>query len=322
MADNRKTRNPLRPSLHLSTPIVLLAVGVLGPVVLTAAAGVVAIALFENPKELVLGLLSVTLALAALATAIVVTVLLGKRSRLARMQADLLANVSHELKTPLAGIRLHAQTLLQPEAASDSAILHQCATTIVRETEWLSNTVDTLLTWRGSASDRTAVNLVPGCLADACGAAAERFSRMLPPDETQFTVQIQSTAKVAMDAKAMDSILMNLLTNAFKYSMPPRHIELAATDLASHVLVSVRDNGIGISPYDQARIFEPFYRADNRLRAKASGAGLGLAIVAHLASLHGASIHVQSEVGKGTTFELRFPTLAQPENSTEAHVRT
>ena len=216
MADNRNTRHPLRPTLHLSTPIVLLAVGVLGPVVLTAAAGIVAVALWENPKELVLGLLSVTLGLAALATAIVVTVLLGKRSRLARMQADLLANVSHELKTPLAGIRLHAQTLLQPEAASNPEILSQCVSTIVRETEWLSNTVDTLLTWRGAASDRNALSLAPGSMADACNAAAERFARMLPPGEARFEVQIQSSATVAMEPKAIHSIIINLLTNAYK----------------------------------------------------------------------------------------------------------
>ncbi len=302
--------NTLRTGLRLSTPIVLLAVGVLGPVVLASATGIVAIALWESPKELVLGLLSLTLGLAALGTAIVVTVLLGKRSRLARMQSDLLASVSHELKTPLAGIRLHAQTLMQPEAASDPSIVAQCAQTIERETEWLSNTVDTLLTWRSSSRDNHRMSLQTGTLADLCELVANRFQRMLPPDGTRFDVSLQTREQVRYDSSALTSILMNLLTNAYKYSMPPRHIQFLVKDLPNQVLVRITDNGIGIAKEDQDKIFEPFYRVDNRLRAQASGAGLGLAIVAHLVHLHHGSVGVESRVGDGATFEVRFPIAA------------
>jgi len=310
-----KAKPGLRQSLRLVTPIVLLSVGVLFPVVLTSAGGIVALALWENPRELVLGILSVIFGVAAGGTAIVVTVILGRRSKLARLQSDLLGAVSHELKTPIAGIRLYAQTLQQDGASAKPEVVQECSESIVRETEWLTSVVDTLLTWRAAAKDRD--NLVLRCepLQNAVNQAAQRFSRMVMPGECEFDVRLHTELCVQHDPAAIGIIIMNLLTNSFKYSTNPKRISLLARDEGTDVVISVRDNGIGISPSEAKRIFEPFYRVDNRLTSGASGAGLGLAIVDHLVGAHGGTVQVFSDVGKGALFEIRLPSSAPPNPS-------
>lgn len=301
----------LRQSLRLVTPIVLLSVGVLLPVVLVSAAGIVALALWENPRELVIGILSLIFSVAAAGTAIVVTVLLSKRSRLARLQSDLLGAVSHELKTPIAGIRLYAQTLQEAEASNRPEVVRECSESIVRETEWLTSVVDVLLTWRAAAKDRDNLVFRTEPLGPVVERTAERFAKMLSPDDGQFEVRLHTQLPVSHDPAAIGIILINFLTNAFKYSNKPRHIVLSATDEVNRVVLSVRDNGIGISVRELKHVFEPFYRVDNRLTSQSSGAGLGLAIVDHLVQAHGGTIRVSSEPGLGSLFEIRLPAALQ-----------
>lgn len=297
----------IRLNLGLTRPIVVLAVGVLLPLLLSSAVGIVALALWENPKDLVLGVLALSLAAASIGGGVIVAVLLGRRARLARLQVDLLGNVSHELKTPLAAIRMYAQTLQSGVVDDDPRTARTCADAIARETEWLGTMIDRLLTWRAASRDRDNLDFVTASVAEVATQVAARFERMLPPGEVQFSARIATRLPVRHDPDAVTSVLLNLLTNAYKYTPDPRRIALDVEDVEGAVVMRVTDNGIGVAPWDQKRIFEPFVRLDSGLGGRSGGAGLGLAIADVLVAGHGGTLVVTSTPGRGSTFTVTLP---------------
>jgi two-component system, OmpR family, phosphate regulon sensor histidine kinase PhoR len=297
----------LQESLRLTAPIVVLAAGVLVPVVLSTSVGIVSLVLGQSDKDLILGILVISFAAAAIGSAIVVTVLLGKRARTARFQTDLLGNVSHELKTPLAAIRMYSQTLQSEEASGKPEVIRQCADTIARETEWLGAMIERLLVWRSAVRDRENLLLETTSVAAVLEETAMRFARMLPPDNVRFDHTIQTCLAVQHDQAGIGSVVINLLENAYKYTGAEKHISLAAQDLDNEVLITITDNGIGLASGDLERIFEPFYRVADKNAHRTAGAGLGLAIVAHMVAAHSGAITVDSTPGQGSVFKLLLP---------------
>ncbi|MBW2264054.1 MAG: HAMP domain-containing histidine kinase [Deltaproteobacteria bacterium] len=289
-----------RRTLSLTGAIVAITVGVLVPVLLSTTVGIVAIAIGESSADLVLGILVICLAAGAIGGGVAATVLLGRRARIARLQSDLLANVTHELRTPLAGIRLHAQTL---QSDIDPEHREECVNSIVRETVWLEAMIDRVLTWRTASKDWALLDLTREPVGDVLAAAASRFRKMIDPDEVDFAVDLETSAAVEHDHRALMSIILNLLVNAYKYTGDEKKIRLAARDESDEVVITVEDNGPGIPRRQHKRIFEPFHRADN----SRSGAGLGLAIVHHQVEAHKGSITVDSVKGEGSTFSIRLP---------------
>ena len=289
-----------RRTLSLTGAIVAISVGVLLPVLLSTSVGIVAIAIGESSADLVFGILVLCLAAGAIGGGVAATVLLGKRARLARLQSDLLANVTHELRTPLSGIRLHAQTL---QSDIDPERREECVRSILRETVWLETMIDRVLTWRTASRDWASLDLVREPVGDTLEEAASRFRRMFDPEEVDFEVDIETSAPVEHDTRALVSIVLNLLVNAYKYGGDQKKIRLAARDESEEVIVSVQDSGPGIPRRQQKKIFEPFHRADN----SRSGAGLGLAIVRHQVEAHRGTVGVESVKDEGSTFTVRLP---------------
>lgn len=303
-----KTRiKRLRRSLSLTNVIVALSVGVILPVLLSTSLGIVTLAIGEGSGAIVIGVLIISFAAAAIGGAVIVTILLGKRARIARMQADLLANVTHELRTPLAAIRMYSQTLQMGRLANDPERTSECVETILRETEWLESMIDRLLTWRGQAEDYNELSMKVAPLTEAIEDAVGRFNRMTRGIDLEFHVDVQSDSPVFHDRPAVASALLNLLVNAYKYSGAQKRIGLTLADDGDWVELAVEDNGIGIPPSEVGRIFDPFYRVDSRLRGKASGAGLGLAIVRREVRAHSGEVYVESEEGEGSRFLIRLP---------------
>jgi signal transduction histidine kinase len=113
-------------------------------------------------------------------------------------------------------------------------------------------------------------------------------------------------------------VLLNLLINAYKYTGEDKRIAVRAYDRTEEVVLEVEDNGVGIPPKDRRRIFEPFYRTDDRLRAKSSGAGLGLAITKALVIAHGGTIEAHSREGRGTRMTVRLPVTPPDDTETAA----
>ena len=312
-----------RPTLSLTGAMVALSVGVVVPVLLSTSVGIVTLVLGQRSRAIVVGVLVISFAAAALGGVAVVTILLGRRARIARLQADLLANVSHDLRTPLTSIRMYAQTLLTGRLDEDAKRRSESLETIVRETEWLEEIIDRILTWRSAAKDRDALDLIEEPVAEAARQAVARFERMIPADEVKLSVSLESTARVRHDRHALSSIVLNLLVNAYKYGKPPKEIRVAVRDEeggrgaraslggARRVVIAVEDNGIGIPRRELRRIFDPFYRVDQRRQGMASGAGLGLAVVRHLARAHGGQVFVESEEGRGSRFSVALPAVPE-----------
>jgi two-component system phosphate regulon sensor histidine kinase PhoR len=296
-----------RKSFSLTGAIVATAVGVLVPVLLSALVGIVAISIGRSSEATLFGVLIICFTAAALGGAIVVTVLLSRRARLARLQADLLSNMTHELRTPLTAIRMYAQTLQMGRIDDDPELIHQSAETILRETEWLESSIDRVLTWRAASRDRDVPVARAESMSAAVHTAVQRFARMLAPDEVDFEARIESEKPVFHDPDGIQSVVLNLLVNAYKYTGNQKRIRLGLVDVGDHVELWVEDNGIGIPRNEAGKIFDPFYRVDSRLRGKSSGAGLGLAIVRHQVAQHRARIYVESELNRGARFVVQFP---------------
>lgn len=297
----------LGPNLSLTGVIVTLAVGVVLPVILSTSVGIVSIAMGERANNLVIGVLVICFAVASIGGAVTATVLLGRKARTARLQADFVANVSHELRTPLSAIRMYAQTLRTGRLREDPERTDECLATIIRESEWLETMIERVLTWRSAAKDRLVLELQPGSVADAVQAALDRFALLVAPGEVELTVEVSTTAPVAHDPNGIVTVLLNLLINAYKYTGTDKRIVVRAFDDADAVVLEVEDNGIGIPPGDRERIFEAFYRSDDRLSGTSSGAGLGLAISKTMIDAHGGAIEVDSSEGRGTRMTVRLP---------------
>ena len=301
----------LHLNLNLTSVIVIIATGVLLPVMLATAVGIVAIVIAKDAGGIVTGVLVISFAVTAMGGALVTVVLTGKKARLARLQADFLANISHEFRTPLSAIKLYAQTLQSGKLADDPRQMAQCLATILRETEWLCVMVDRVLTWRAAAKDMMTLNMCDGPVSGAVSDAVERFKAMVEPDELTLSLSIESRLRVRHDATALNAVVLNLLTNAYKYTGKDKRISVGVRDEDDHVVIEVGDNGIGMTPAEAKLVFQPFYRAENPAGGT-SGAGLGLAIARHLVGRHAGTISVSSEKGMGAVFRISLPSV--PDN--------
>lgn len=294
-----------RMDLDLTAVIVLVATGVLVPVMLSTAVGIVALVIARDAGGIVTGVLVICFAAAAAGSALITVLLTGRKARLARRQADFLAGVSHEFRTPLSAIRLYTQTLQSGRLDGDPAATARCLATILRETEWLDAMIDRVLTWRASSRDMLPMEMKAGTVGGAVEEAAARFRAMAEPDGMEFTSSTDTRLVVMHDAGAINAVVLNLLTNAYKYTGSAKRIGISVRDEAGFVVIEVRDNGMGIAPADARRVFQPFYRAR---RQHAGGAGLGLSIAKHIVERHGGEITVSSEEGRGSTFTVRLPS--------------
>ncbi len=224
--------------------------------------------------------------------------------RVESVRRDFVANVSHELKTPIGALGLLAETMA---ATDDARVVQQLADRVVREADRLSRIVDDLLDLSQIEAQEAPsrapipVRLLVSESVDLVQAAADLAE--VPIHVTPDPPDIEP----ACDRRQMRSALMNLLDNAIKYSGPHEPVEIGARLEGDRVALTVRDHGIGIPTRDLERIFERFYRVDRARSRETGGTGLGLAIVRHVAQAHGGDVSVQSREGEGSLFTLHVP---------------
>jgi signal transduction histidine kinase len=252
----------------------------------------------------------VAIALAGVAMIALVGATVGQTMRrhlqLARLKTDLVATVSHELRTPLASMRVLVDGLLADEEIDPVKTRDYLALLSV-ENARLTRLIEDFLTF--SRLDRGRTQLVFDDTAAASvvdGAVAIVRARMPPSGDLHVTIE-PSIPTFAADAHALTMALINLLDNAIKYSAVAPRIEIRVSSDGDSVTFAVSDNGIGIAPEHQRRIFRRFYRVDQRLSRQTSGVGLGLSIVELIAHGHGGTVKVASEPGQGSTFTIRVP---------------
>jgi two-component system phosphate regulon sensor histidine kinase PhoR len=228
-------------------------------------------------------------------------------TRVADMRRDFVANVSHELKTPLAAIRGYAETL-RDGALDDEATARRFTERLIWQCRRLQALLDDLLTLSrlesvGRAADREPVDL---------SALAQRVVEMLAAaareKRLRLEVRDEGLPRLPGDADGMERLLVNLLDNAIKYNRPDGEVMVRLARAGdSQAMIEVSDTGIGIPPDALARIFERFYRVDKGRAREEGGTGLGLAIVKHLAQSHGGRVEVESRIGRGSTFRVYLP---------------
>jgi signal transduction histidine kinase len=235
--------------------------------------------------------------------------LVRRQAALAQLRNDLVANVTHELKTPLASMRLLVDTLLG-SATLHAPTVRDYLQLISQENLRLSRLIDNFLAFSRMERNRYTFDFKPAPAAAIVEAAAaavrERFRELGCRFEIHCAPRLPP---VLADSAALATVLVNLLDNACKYSGDDKQITLAAEAAAGHVRFTVTDNGIGLSPRDTRRVFKRFYRVPGTDSA-GGGCGLGLSIVEFMVRAHHGSVSVRSRLGRGSTFTVEIPAAA------------
>ncbi len=234
--------------------------------------------------------------------------LVGELQELDRYKGELIATISHELKTPLTSIIGHIELLEDLETGISSV------DAISRNADRLNRLVQNLLNYSQVQDKRERVR-VP---VDLRTLAEQSIDLMAMPAE-QGTVRIavavpETEVLVTCDPDELGKVVDNLVSNAVKYTLPGGAVEVAVGQDGPHAFVEVVDTGLGISAADQVQLFSAFHRSSNPEALSIPGTGLGLAISRRIAHMHGGEILVSSELGRGSTFRLRLPVRTSAED--------
>jgi two-component system sensor histidine kinase SenX3 len=228
----------------------------------------------------------------------------SERRRLDAVRRDFVANVSHELKTPVGALSLLAETL---DGEENPDVAARLAARVATEAERLGRIIDDLLDLsRIEADEGPEFRRVPLC--EILREATEPLRPAVEAGEIKLDVdQPPAYLTVPGDRRDLVSAVANLVDNAVKYSEAGSLVQVRASADAETARISVCDHGIGIPTRDLDRIFERFYRVDRARSRLTGGTGLGLSIVRHVAANHGGTVTVSSREGEGSTFTLELP---------------
>jgi len=228
--------------------------------------------------------------------------------RLESMRRDFVANVSHELKTPITSIEGFAETLLdgaldEPEAARNFVEI------IGRQASRLHAIVEDLLALSRVEQDsrREEIGMAAQPVADILQSAVQSCLPGAKQEEMTISLDCAPTITARINPALFEQAVVNLLDNAIKYSGKGRAITVTAEQNETEVVIRVADDGVGIAPQDLSRIFERFYRVDRARSAKLGGTGLGLSIVKHIVGAHHGRVAVESSPGQGSIFTIHLP---------------
>ncbi len=228
-----------------------------------------------------------------------------KIRQLENLRTEFVANVSHELKTPLTSIRGYTETL-RSDLGNDAKLRSEILEILEIQTERLQSLVDDLLAL-------AEIENASGPAVESCDLSeqATEAVRLLSPTAQAAGITLTTFLAPGLSIRAHSSrilrLITNLVDNAIKYNRPHGRVTVETLRLSDRVRLVVRDTGIGIPPEHHERIFERFYRIDKGRSRRLGGTGLGLSIVKHLVQLYGGDIHFDSIPGEGTTFYVDFP---------------
>jgi len=232
--------------------------------------------------------------------------------RLETVRRDFVANISHELRTPVASLKVLAETL-QEGVVDDPTVAREFLTRINLETDRLAQMVNELSELSRMESGEVSLKTTPADISEVVARAVERLRMQADRAQVSLVVDIPAELpRVLADKERVEQVLVNLLHNAIKFTPSHGTIDVSAKAEGDNMLVSIVDTGVGIPADDLPRIFERFFKAD---KARAGGGtGLGLAIAKHIVEAHGGRIWAESIEGKGSTFTFTMPVSVQRES--------
>lgn len=244
--------------------------------------------------------------------------------QLEQMRQEFVANVSHELKTPISAIKAAVETVIESDAdalpaggdrrESDKAA-SRFLPMILRQADRLNAIVEDLLALarlEQETSDEDALALAEQPVLPVLRAAAETCQANAEAREIPIAIEASPQLSAMLNDRLLGQAIVNLLDNAIKYSPPGRPIRVQVERVDGELVISVIDRGVGIEPEHLPRLFERFYRTDKARSRAMGGTGLGLAIVKHVAQTHHGRVSVESTPGSGSTFRLHLPAPPRP----------
>ncbi len=292
--------------------IVLVLCFAVAPAALLLTVGVLVLVFGHQAHDIVFGVLILSLAATLIAGVTATVVYVRRGTSLAKLQAEFVQKVSHDLRTPLTSIKMFVETL-QDGRMRDPEKVEECLDVLARETDRLTAMVERLLAWarmeagrRGYEPERTTVAAVVGAALDGLETQIKLGGL---ESITHVTREIaDDLPPIDVDPEALSEALLNLLSNSLRSTGPTnKEIRVRAVKREGEVEITVSDNGPGIPQHAQSRIFEKFYRVVDPALPDVDGTGLGLAIVHHIVRAHRGRITVESDSGKGCTFHIILP---------------
>ena len=231
---------------------------------------------------------------------------ISREEKISVMKSEFIANVSHEIKTPIATIKTLAENLNEgwvTGKAKQQEYFHL----IEREAERLTHLVENILDFSRIERAQKSYRMESTSIGNATKKAIERFRLLVDGHGVIIKENIEHDLPLFMlDAEAYEQVLLNLLDNAVKYSREDKMIEVSAKLQNDYIIIEVTDRGIGINKKDCEKIFEKFFRSPMPDGRKIPGSGIGLTLVKEIIEAHGGTIKVESEIGRGSTFKLSF----------------
>jgi two-component system phosphate regulon sensor histidine kinase PhoR len=229
--------------------------------------------------------------------------------RLERMRSEFVANVSHELKTPITAVKGFAETLLGG-AVNDEETARSFLQIIYDESDRLNRLIGDILELSKIESRRVPLTFSPVEVDSFVSKSVKLMESEASRKNIELSMQIEPGLYVEADEDRLRQIVMNLLSNGINYTPDGGRVSVKVEGLGDdHIRISISDSGIGIPKKDLPRIFERFYRVDKARSRSSGGTGLGLSIVKHLVELHKGTISVTSSLGVGSTFIIELPVL-------------
>jgi signal transduction histidine kinase/tetratricopeptide (TPR) repeat protein len=230
-----------------------------------------------------------------------------REEELSKMKSEFISNVSHELKTPIAAIRMLADNLRESRIESEARRMEYYQL-ISKEGARLSHLIENILDFSRIEERRKAFRLERHVLSQIVSDTVGQFKSLVEERAQTISIDVaEALPEVLVDPDAIALALFNLLDNAVKYSERDTPISVRVRRSDNSLCIEVEDHGVGISKMEQEKIFEKFYRVHDNARKKIPGSGIGLTLVREIAQAHNGQAKVQSQLGVGSTFQILLP---------------
>ncbi|HEY1584135.1 MAG TPA: HAMP domain-containing sensor histidine kinase [Polyangia bacterium] len=297
--------------------VVLVLCFAVAPGALLLTVGALVLIFGHQVHDIVFGILIMSLAATFIAGITATVVYVRRGTSLARLQAEFVQKVSHDLRTPLTSIKMFVETL-QEGRLTDPAKVDECLDVLSRETDRLTAMVERLLEWARMEAGKRVYETERVTVARVVDAAVEGLESQVTLSGLEGVTHVNRELAdhlplVDVDPEAMSDALLNVMSNALRFTRrESKEIGVRAVQHEREIYITISDNGPGIPHHAQSRIFEKFYRVVDPALPDVDGTGLGLAMVHHIVRAHRGRITVQSDVGKGAAFHIVLPA-ALPE---------
>lgn len=250
------------------------------------------------------GIASVLLLVAMFLGVVLILRDIAREKHLAHLRSDFISNVTHELKTPLTSIRMYAESLMMGRVKSDS-VQKEYLSIVVNETDRLKRMINNILEFSKMEKGKPEYHFVNSNLASILNTSIQDMNYWFEKEHFEVVAELDESIYYEVDPEKMKQAIGNLLSNAIKYSTDTKKIFIRLFKKSELVCIEVEDQGIGIPEDKLSRIFEQFYRIEQK--ESISGTGLGLTVVKEIIEAHDGTISVTSEIGKGSRFTVRIP---------------